>query len=47
MRPADEFAMVKTVREYYRENFNNGESDESFVLWIENVLEEMNENDEA
>ena len=26
---------ITQLREYYRSNFRNGESDESFLLWIE------------
>lgn len=29
---------VLRLREIYREEFSNGDSDESFVVWVESVL---------
>jgi transposase len=29
---------LSEMREYYRENFRNGNSDQSFLQWIENTL---------
>jgi len=29
---------VSVLREYYRENFDGGESDELFLLWIELLI---------
>ena len=30
-----EMNFLQALREYYRQNFRNGESDEAFVMWIE------------
>ena len=29
---------ITQLREYYRDNFRNGESNESFLLWIERKI---------
>jgi hypothetical protein len=36
---------IGAVREYYRNNFKNGVSDESFLLWIEGKLSPTNQED--
>jgi hypothetical protein len=33
---------LRYIREYYREEFKNGEADESFLLWIEEFLNKDN-----
>ena len=38
MNEEDRKAVMK-LRNYYRKNFQNGASDESFLLWIERTLE--------
>ena len=30
--------VLSSLREYYRRNFRNGESDESFFLWVEGQI---------
>lgn len=37
----DEWRRVSALREFYRLNFRNGESDQSFLDWIENTLADM------
>lgn len=32
---------VKRLRNYYRKNFQNGDSDECFLTWVETTLEKM------
>ena len=32
---------LKALREFYRRNFRNGRSDESFLMWIETELEKL------
>lgn len=32
-------AVIHALREYYRKNYKNGESNASFLLWIESVIE--------
>jgi len=39
--------MVKRLREYYRQNFVNGVSDEAFLVWMEIKLKEIHEEEEA
>lgn len=34
----NELEVIKALREYYRTNFKNGVSDESFLIWIENKI---------
>lgn len=34
--------MIITLRSYYRVEFQNGISDESFLLWLECALREIN-----
>ena len=29
---------LKALREYYRQNYNSGHSDECFLVWIEGLL---------
>jgi len=38
MNEKDRKAVMK-LRNYYRKNFQNGASDESFLLWVERTLE--------
>lgn len=38
--------MIEKLRAYYRINFKNGISDESFLLWIECALHEINGDNE-
>lgn len=35
----NEKAKLSEIREYYRDNFRNGNGNESFLQWIENTLE--------
>ena len=35
----------KKLRNYYRNNFANGKSDASFILWIETMLTELREQE--
>ena len=35
----NEKAKLSEMREYYRQNFRNGNGDESFLRWIENTLD--------
>lgn len=32
--------MVQQLRDYYRENFQNGRANESFLLWIEGKMKD-------
>lgn len=34
----NETEKILELREYYRKNFRNGDSDESFLMWIETLL---------
>ena len=37
----NEMDYLKALRKYYEENFENGKSDETFLLWIETCLHEF------
>lgn len=30
--------LIHSLREFYRRHYLNGESDESFILWIEDIM---------
>jgi len=34
----NEVQVISKLRKYYKKNFRNGDSDESFLMWIENIL---------
>lgn len=36
----------KRLRNYYRRNFSNGESDESFIVWCEDMCEQERKTDQ-
>jgi hypothetical protein len=38
-----ELKAIQELREYYKANFKNGESDEQFLNWIENNLNQKQE----
>jgi len=37
---------VKALREYYRRNFERGDYDENFMIWIEDILVILNTQQE-
>ena len=39
----NERRLVNALRNYYADEFRNGASDESFLIWLEMVLTEMRE----
>ena len=36
-----DLAEFKRLRNYYQRNFTNGKSDESFVIWCEDMCEKL------
>ncbi len=38
----EDIAAIKRLRNYYRRNFVNGESDENFQIWLEDGLRVLN-----
>ena len=42
----NETRKIKTLREHYRREYQSGESDESFILWLENQLVRIYGNEE-
>lgn len=40
-----ENVFIMALRCYYQQNFRNGDSDESFLLWLEGKLSELKEGE--
>jgi hypothetical protein len=43
----EDLAHIKRLRNYYRRNFQNGQSDECFIIWLEAGLKELRSKDEG
>lgn len=47
MDPERDIQEFKRLRNYYRKEFQNGESDESFVNWCEVMCEESRKEEKS
>ena len=47
MTRSEENECIQLLREYYRVNFQNGESDECFLIWVSERLKEVYGLEEA
>ena len=43
----EENDFIQTIREYYRQEYQNGESEESFLIWLSERIKEIYGFDEA
>lgn len=34
---SNESEIIKALREYYRDAFKNGDSDDAFIMWIQSI----------
>lgn len=42
----NERRLINALRNYYYDNFKNGASDESFLVWLEGRLQEIREQED-
>ena len=34
---SNEIEIIRSLREYYRTTFKNGDSDDAFIMWIQSI----------